>query len=183
MVSETPERQRLFIALYPDDLVRDRLHRIALDLVKNSAARVVPQENLHLTLKFLGSVDATTRACLQRKLERIRGQRFTLRIENVEYRKRQQMLWAVAGTIPDALTRLVTEVEHSSIDCGLAASDHVFRPHLTLARNVHGDIAPRQIGMIEARVEEYFLVSSETRPGGSRYTRLQGWQLNTGDTE
>ena len=183
MVSNTPERQRLFIALYPDNLVRERLHRLALELVKNSGARVVPQENLHLTLKFLGSVDVTTRACLQQKLERIRGQRFTLQIENIEYRKRQQMLWVVAGTLPDALTSLVAEVEHSSIDCGLAASDHVFRPHITLARKVRGDISPRQIEMIESRIEEYFLVRSETRPGGSRYTRLQGWRLNSVDAE
>lgn len=179
MNPELPETQRLFIALYPDDAVRARLHRLALDLVRNSGARVVPRANLHLTLRFLGSVDAATQACLQQKLEQIRGQGFKLQFDTIEYRKRQQMLWANVTSVPDALTELVAAVEQSAVDCGLGSSDHPFRPHLTLARKVRKARIPEQIEIPETRIEEFCLVHSVTLPEGSQYTRLEHWPLNT----
>jgi len=183
MATDIPERQRLFIALYPDDSARHRLHQLALELAQQPGARVVPQANLHLTLRFLGTVEASTRACLQQELERIRGQRFKLRFEYLEFRKRQQMLWASVPNIPDGLIELVERVEQSSISCGLAASDHAFRPHVTLARKVHRAIVPRRIEELETWIEEFYLVRSETLPEGSRYTRLKGWSLNSSGAE
>jgi len=179
MDPDHPETQRLFVALYPEDAVRARLHRLALDLVQNSSARVVPQANLHLTLRFVGSVDSVTQNCLQQGLEKIRGQGFKLKFGAVEYRKRQQMLWAVVANVPEALTELAVAVEQSSVDCGLVANDRAFRPHLTLARKVRNARVPKETETVEARIEEFCLVRSETLPEGSHYTKLKCWRLDS----
>ncbi|MGW8248372.1 MAG: RNA 2',3'-cyclic phosphodiesterase [Acidiferrobacterales bacterium] len=179
MDPDLSKRQRLFIALYPNTAARDALYQLARDLVKESGGRVVPATNLHVTLKFLGPVDQSTQACLQQKLDRVRAQRFMLRFGGIEYRKRQQMLWAVLADLPDALLELGEMVERSAIDCGLPPNNHTFSPHMTLARKVHKKMRLPDIEVPETQIEEFNLVRSETLPEGSQYTKLKSWRLNT----
>ena len=183
MEPEHPKKQRLFIALYPETSVRKQLHRLTKDLVTATGGRAVPESNLHLTLRFLGALDESEQACIVEKLDRIQGQSFTLRFTAVEYRKRQQMLWAVVADTPGALSGLAEEIERSSIECGFPANDHAFRPHLTLARKVRKTVKPQEIEMMETRIEEFFLVRSETLPQGSQYTKLKSWVLDRNDNK
>ena len=181
MDPELPKKQRLFIALYPEVSVRKQLHRLTKDLVIATGGRPVPSSNLHLTLRFLGALDESEQACVIKNLDLIQGQGFMLQFVAIEHRKRQQMLWAVAADLPDALSRLVGEIERSSIDCGLSASDHAFRPHVTLARKVRKKVQPQAIEVLETRIEEFCLVRSETLPEGSQYTKLKSWSLDIED--
>ena len=177
MQPEHPKRQRLFIALYPEASVRKQLHRYAKDLVATAGGRAIPASNLHLTLRFLGSLDESGQACIKERLDRIQGQSFTLKFAAIEHRKRQQMLWAVVAYFPEALSRLVEEIEQSSIDCGLSANDHAFRPHATLARKVRKTVKPQEIEILETRIDDFHLVRSDTLPEGSQYTKLASWPL------
>jgi len=179
MEPEHPKKQRLFIALYPEVSVRKQLHRLTKDLVKAAGGRSVPTSNLHLTLRFLGALDESEQACVIENLDRIQGQAFTLQFVAIEHRKRQQMLWAVAADVPEALSRLVGQIERSSIDCGLSANDHAFWPHVTLARKVHKKVLPQVIDIPETRIDEFYLVRSETLPEGSQYTKLRSWSLDS----
>jgi 2'-5' RNA ligase len=183
MDPDLPKRQRLFIALYPDTAARDAMHQLARNLVKESGGRVVPAANLHVTLKFLGPVDPSTQACLQQQLDHVRAQHFKLRFSRIEYRKRQQMLWAAPADLPDAVVELAEMVERSAIDCGLPPNNHTFSPHITLARKVHKKIRLPDIEVPEAQIEEFSLVRSETLPEGSQYTKLKSWRLNIDSTK
>jgi len=183
MEPEHPKKQRLFIALYPEVSVRKQLHRLTRDLVMVAGGRPVPAPNLHLTLRFLGALDKTEQACVKEKLDRIQGERFSLRFAAIEYRKRQQMLWAVTADVPLALSRLVGGIERSLIECGLPPSDHTFRPHVTLARKVHKKVAELAIDVMETRIDEFHLVRSQTLPEGSQYTILNSWSLDLDDSE
>ena len=178
MEPEHPKKQRLFIAVYPETSVRKQLYRLTKGLVTATGGRAVPESNLHLTLRFLGALDETEQACVIEKLDDIKGQSFTLRFVAIEHRKRQQMLWAVTADVPEALSRLVGELERSSIDCGLPASDHAFKPHMTLARKVRKTVKPQEVDILETRIEKFFLVRSETLPEGSQYTKLRSWALD-----
>lgn len=183
MDPEHPKKQRLFIALYPDVSVRKQLHRLTKDLVIATGGRPVPASNLHLTLRFLGALDETEQACIVEKLDHIQGQSFILRFVAIEQRKRQQMLWAIVADVPGDLSRLAEEIERSSIECGLSASDHAFKPHMTLARKVRKTVKPQEIEILETRIEEFCLVRSETLPEGSQYTKLQSWSLGPGNAK
>ena len=181
MEPEHPKKQRLFIALYPEASVRKQLHRLTKDLVTATGGRAVPESNLHLTLRFLGASDESEQACIVEKLDRIQGQSFTLRFAGVEHRKRQQMMWAMVADTPKALSVLAEEIERSSIECGFPASDHAFKPHMTLARKVRKTVRLQEIEMPETRIEEFCLVRSETLPQGSQYTILKTWALDPND--
>jgi len=177
MALDTSERQRLFVAVYPDEAVRDSLHRLAIKLTHGSGARVVPQSSLHITMKFLGSVDGPTQTCLQQKLDQIRGWRFELQFERVVYRKRQQMLWAVLTAVPPELNQLFGALAQSASECGIPLNGHTFLPHVTLARKVRKVDLPLEFKIPETHIDEFVLVRSETRPEGSRYTKLKCWPL------
>ena len=53
------EQERLFFALWPDEALRQQL-AVYPPMLKGCGGRLVVQDNLHITLAFLGSVDGDT---------------------------------------------------------------------------------------------------------------------------
>ena len=52
--------RRLFVALWPDAKVRHEITMLqARPEIREVAGRVVPPSNIHMTLQFLGDVDAS----------------------------------------------------------------------------------------------------------------------------
>ncbi len=124
---------RLFIAIRPPDPVRDRL----VDAMEGiEGARWVDEENLHLTLRFVGEVERPAANDLAGALGRIAWPRFALRIDGVGHFTRKgeaTALWArVAASGP--LEGLRQKVEAACESVGLGRETRRFTPHLTLAR-------------------------------------------------
>jgi len=127
---------RLFIAIDIPLAVRERLHTLQQGLSK---ARWVPVQNMHCTLRFVGSVDDATAGAIVQAVQTIRVQPFTLQVQGVG----QFPLTAGAG-VPNglwagikpsnALTRLVACVEDAVTRCGLTPEHRPFHGHVTLAR-------------------------------------------------
>ena len=59
-------RQRLFFALWPDDDTRHALARLAKTRLPSGSGRLVAAQNIHLTVAFLGAVDAGFRENVER---------------------------------------------------------------------------------------------------------------------
>src|SRR3954447_7022999 len=71
---------RLFVALRPPEPVRDLL----IDAMDDSADfRWQDEQQLHLTLRFVGEVDRPIAEDLAANLGRIRGDRFSIRVSGV----------------------------------------------------------------------------------------------------
>jgi len=123
---------RLFIAIRPPEPVRDRL----LDAMEGlEAARWVDEDNLHLTLRFIGEVERPVAEDLAAELERIRFDAFDIALDGVGRfdRRRGGALWA--GVTPkDQLKALAQKVERACQATGLAPERRAFHPHITLAR-------------------------------------------------
>ena len=64
---------RLFFALWPDEPARGRLAPLAAEVAAQASGKPVPIAKLHLTLAFLGEVDA---ARIDRAVEAARGVHF-----------------------------------------------------------------------------------------------------------
>ncbi|KAA3608014.1 MAG: RNA 2',3'-cyclic phosphodiesterase [Planctomycetota bacterium] len=100
----------------------------------------VPQENLHLTLRFLGETDARRRNLVTRGLETV----FPY-MEAPQLRlgdpglfpprgSRRLILWAgLEGELP-RLEALAQELEARARRAGFAPEQRRFKPHVTLAR-------------------------------------------------
>lgn len=123
---------RLFVAIRPPEDVRDLL----IDTMDDSPAlRWVGDEQLHLTLRFIGEVERPIANDIAAALERIRSPAFELRIGGVgKFEKRQKgTLWA--GVRPkEPVAALASKVERSIQQVGLEPEHRAFSPHITLAR-------------------------------------------------
>src|SRR5690606_9152913 len=109
---------RLFIALRPPEPVRDAL----VDAMEGiDGARWVDEENLHLTLRFVGEIERPAANELAAPLARIAWPRFPLRIEGVGHLTRKGQTPALWARVPasDALEGLRQKVEAACEAAGL----------------------------------------------------------------
>ena len=124
--------RRLFIAIRPPQDIRDLL----IDAMYDSPElRWVGDEQLHLTLRFVGEVERPLANDLGAALGAIHSASFTLRLDGVGRfdRRGGGALWA--GVAPKApVAALAAKVERACLSAGLAPERRAFHPHITLAR-------------------------------------------------
>lgn len=97
--------------------------------------RWVPQENYHLTLRFLGEKDGGQLADIDAFLTGIRAPSFHLQIKGVDCfssGSRIKTLWAGLEKEP-ALMHLRDKVESAVVRAGFDPVGHKFTPHVALA--------------------------------------------------
>lgn len=129
---------RLFVALTLPAAVRDRLCGLMGGV---PGARWVPNENLHLTLRFIGDVDEGAAADLDAELSRTPFAPFKLTLEGMGVfgaSRRPRALWAGVAPSPE-LDILQGRVEAAAQRAGQPAETRKFTPHVTLARLKGGD--------------------------------------------
>jgi 2'-5' RNA ligase len=123
---------RLFVAIRPPEPIRDLL----IDAMDDSPDfRWQDEEQLHLTLRFIGEVERPLAEDLAAALGRVRAEPFAARICGVgRFEQRNSgALWA--GVEPKALlAALAAKVERVCVSVGLEPERRAFHPHITLAR-------------------------------------------------
>jgi 2'-5' RNA ligase len=123
---------RLFVAVRPPEAIRDLL----IDAMDDSPEfRWQEEEQLHLTLRFVGEVERPVANDLADALSAIRAQPFSVRIHGVgRFEQRNSgALWA--GVKPrEPLAALAAKVERACVGIGLEPERRAFHPHITLAR-------------------------------------------------
>jgi RNA 2',3'-cyclic 3'-phosphodiesterase len=123
---------RLFVAIRPPEHIRDLL----IDAMDDSADfRWQDDEQLHVTLRFIGEVDRPVAEDLASALSRVRSDRFSIRVSGAgRFEQRSSgTLWA--GVEPkEQLTALAAKVERVCQQVGLDPERRAFHPHITLAR-------------------------------------------------
>ena len=128
---------RLFIGIRPPEVIRDAL----LDTMEAlDGARWVDDDNLHLTLRFVGPVERPAANDLAEALGQIDHPRFALRVEGTgafdRSRRHQSYPHAVWARVPatEPLEGLRLKVERACELVGLGRETRRFTPHITLAR-------------------------------------------------
>lgn len=123
---------RLFVALRPPEAIRERL----IDTMEGVPdLRWQLDEQLHLTLRFIGEVERTVAEDVAAALEHIRFEQFSIALHGVgKFEKhRHGALWA--GVTPkDQLKAINAKVERACQSAGLEPERRAFHPHITLAR-------------------------------------------------
>jgi 2'-5' RNA ligase len=125
---------RLFVALVPPVPVRSELATLAAPL---PGVRWTPEDNLHLTLRFIGETDEAKQERFAQALTRLRVEPFILPVGDVGLfpsRGPAKVLWAGVGHGHTRLYQLRKQVDEAllSVDSGLAVPG--FHPHFTLGR-------------------------------------------------
>ena len=123
---------RLFIAIRPPEQIRDLL----IDAMDDSADfRWQDDEQLHLTLRFIGEVDRPLANDLADALAALRAEPMEVRVKGVgRFEQRNSgALWAGVEPKPP-LAALAAKVERACVAVGLEPERRAFHPHITLAR-------------------------------------------------
>jgi 2'-5' RNA ligase len=123
---------RLFVALQIPETVRERLVALQGGV---PGARWASEEQMHLTLRFIGEVDGNVAHDVDDALAGIRAPAFTLELAGVgEFGgKNPRALWAGVRS-NDALLHLQKKIETALQRIGLPAETRKFSAHVTLAR-------------------------------------------------
>lgn len=186
---------RLFVALEIFSAVRDNLAALVEKLRAADAsssrnkARWVRVENLHVTLKFIGNVDAGKLDAIRAALGEVcSDDTVELRFRGLGFfpnDKRPRVLWAGIVASPN-LAPLTVGIDAQLEKLGIARETREFAPHLTLARfdppSISGELLAamrenesRELGAL--RTGEFHLFESKTRPTGTEYTRLSSFSF------
>ena len=164
---------RLFFAIWPDRPAREALAGLGNRLAKASGGRATPGEKIHLTLEFLGEVEAGRVALLHRVAAEVRGRRFRVVLDRVGSFRRARVAWAGSDAPAPQLLALQGDLAGRLRDNGFALEQRPWSPHATLARKIERAVPRAAIEAVEWPVDEYALVAS----AGGRYETLASWRL------
>jgi 2'-5' RNA ligase len=174
---------RLFVAIRPPEPIRDLL----IDTMDDSPElRWVGDDNLHLTLKFIGEVERPIANEVADSLARIRFPAFEIALCGVgRFDQRSGgALWA--GVQPKKpVAELAAKVDRACVQAGLEPERRAFHPHVTLARygrraraeaedfeRRHGDLSSPSL-----RVGEFILFESRLSRHGAHYEEVASFAL------
>jgi RNA 2',3'-cyclic 3'-phosphodiesterase len=174
---------RLFVAIRPPEAIRDLL----IDAMQDSPAlRWVGDDNLHLTLRFIGEVERPLATDIATGLERIRSEAFDLRITGLGSFERRNggALWA-AVTPREPVAALAAKVERACVAAGVQPERRTFHPHITIARYGRDSrqaaeaFAKREAALASPpfRVDRFTLFESHLSRHGAHYDAVAEFPL------
>ena len=187
------KRQRLFVAVEVDSDVRARLVEVQRILATSGAnVKWVEFENIHLTLKFIGEVDAT----VTHKIGEIVGEAarqvppFSYSVDGLgtfPEKGPPRVVWAGVGKGAEPLVRLFQLLNRSLVSYGVAFERRRFVPHITLGRvrsktggsslrSAVEQFADRHFGIVD--VDRVLLFESRLTKSGPIYTPVATFDLS-----
>lgn len=185
---------RLFVALPLPEPVRSGLGEVVASWRGSHPGwRFVRAGGIHLTLRFLGEIDAAglETAVPSWREAAARAPALRFRIAGVGVfppRGLPRVLWAgIEGIEPEgSLASLAASLEAGAIAAGAPREARAFHPHLTLARAARGarpGIPPSdELPGWEVEADEVVLYRSELLPAGARHTALSRFPLGASRT-
>ncbi len=173
---------RLFVAIRPPRLVRERLLAIMGGV---SGARWQTDDQLHLTLRFIGEADRHLATDIAAALAGVGQPSFEIQLSGLgwfESRGRPDTIWA--GVTPQGqLKALHNKIERALDRVGVAPDSRAFVPHITLARlkpssgPLGGLLEQGALASPPFVVDSFGLYESDLTPGGAVHSLVERYGL------
>lgn len=168
------DRLRVFFALWPDASVARALAGLAGAMAPESARHMRP-ETLHLTLAFVGDIDAAQLATVIDAGDAVTWPSFRMTIDRVAHWAHNHIVWAGASRVPAPLGDLASGLADALGERGISLPERPFTPHVTLARKAATMWASNVFDPIDWPVNEGVLVRSDRDAQGAHYHVLRRW--------
>lgn len=174
---------RLFVAIRPPAAIR----RLLLGAMGGiSGARWQSEDQLHLTLRFIGEVDRHLAGDIHAALGAVRQPPFEIALNGIghfERRARPDAVWA--GVTPhEPLHALHKRVDSALARVGVAPDQRAFLPHITLARLKRssgpvGGLLEEAGGLASPPfpVDHFALFESDLTESGAVYSIVERYSL------
>ena len=168
---------RLFFALWPDQGLQHAMG----DWVRSAhcvcGGRKIPDEKLHVTLAFLGEVEAARYSSLVDIGSAVSAATFELSFDRIAYWRHNRIVYAAANGIPAALATLAGALTERLGGAGLPIDRRTFMPHVTLLRDAKRAPPQAETGPLVWRVGALSLVETIRRQGKHAYQVRESWTL------
>ncbi|WP_299758544.1 RNA 2',3'-cyclic phosphodiesterase [uncultured Pontibacter sp.] len=175
---------RLFVAAPLPAAIKEKLEE-QLQHYQDTAIRLLPSQNLHLTLYFIGNVAAEELAPIKARVARLAQQHqpFTLQFEQTEpgpKPRHPRLIWARFAQHP-AFEALSQELTEALAEQPPAKQKSI--PHITLARFRKDTAPPKHLSIIRSEeplkllVQEVALWQSVLGSPHPTYTILERYPL------
>jgi 2'-5' RNA ligase len=130
---------RTFVAVFPPQDVREALFRAAQNLRTSGDFRLVSQEKIHLTLKFLGDVAEEDLDTIEKTLQPISEGHNPFEVSTSGFgafpsEKKARILWTGIEQGSEHLRTVAEEVDNLLAPAGFERENRPYVPHLTLGR-------------------------------------------------
>jgi 2'-5' RNA ligase len=178
------QMHRLFVAIHPPEEVRDAL----IDAMDDSPElRWVGDDQLHLTLRFIGEVERPLADDIAHSLGRVRFDPFELAVAGVGVFEQRNggALWAAVKP-KEPVAALAAKVERACAAAGLEPERRAFHPHITLARWNRRSAGLAQAFLERNRaltappftVDRFILYESRLSRHGAHYEEVASYPLS-----
>lgn len=167
-------KKRLFFALWPDDLTRQKCMKVAQGLNKQSVHWIEPV-NLHVTLVFLGYVSAEQELALRQEATRIVFPKFSLCFNQLSYWKKPGILCLTSTDAGADLRNLVGDLSSVAKNLHILVESRPYKPHVTLAKKVRNSWV-QQFEPINWFASSFALIESVSHEDLTRYRIIEQWQ-------
>jgi 2'-5' RNA ligase len=175
---------RLFVAIRPPREIRALLLATMGGI---SGARWQSDDQLHLTIRFIGEVDRHLADDVLAALGAVHHPRFEIALDGLgtfERRGQPDAVWA--GIAPhEPLRALHRKVDQALARVGVAPDQRTYLPHITLARlkrgaGTVGNLLEQSGGVASApfTVDHFALFESNLTPEGALYTIVERFPLD-----
>jgi 2'-5' RNA ligase len=170
--------QRIFFALWPDDAVRRQIvDQFRHTPQSKTSARLMRKHNLHITLHFIGNVDAEQRGCMHQAAQQVRGEPFQLSLDRYGHFYRAKVFWLGSEQAPQALFDLYAALGEAIEPCGYRVERRPYAPHVTLLRKLNRPGEMIKPEPIQWSVNEFVMVESVPIEGGVDYRVIERYAL------
>jgi RNA 2',3'-cyclic 3'-phosphodiesterase len=174
---DSSSRIRAFFALVPDEATRLEFVALAREVARRSRGRAIMGDHVHLTVAFLGDVEASTLPALAAIGDALPLAGAELEFDVLGAWRASGVAWVAPAGVDPALTHMCTSLHAALQAAGFALDARTFRPHVTLARRCVQPHPRAHCVPIRWRVDRLCLIGSQLRPEGPLYTQLNEWRL------
>ena len=172
--------KKLFLGISLDEQQRQKIRQLQNSF--DSDVRLVPINNLHMTLAFFGLVSSKTQRKLEKRISALHKPPFSVTLNQLAHWKKPKILCLTGETKDKALLQIAKECQLLAADLNLPHSEHVFRAHITVARKAHQipqSPAPRQrFKPLLIKPNEIHLFESKSSGSSVEYQIIRSWPLH-----
>lgn len=168
---------KLFYALWPDAGTRATLADEDRTLFAGNGGKMVPPEEYHLTINYLGEVDDGLLPALEQLGSRAAATApsCVVELDQVEWWKESKVMVRSATVTPEALVRVDTALSVGLKAAGVVQPPRPLKLHLTLVRNVRPHpLGTGKVPPLAWSADSLALVRSNSGPG-PRYQVIGQW--------
>ncbi len=166
--------KRLFFALWPDETTRQKCSDV-IDKLSGLGLRPVAAKNLHVTLLFLGNIDADQEAAVTAAADTLSvPSAMSVTFDALSYWKKPAIYCLTGRRFDQSIAELAEQLAAIAFQYGIKVDERPFKAHITLARKARIPI-DIEFKPIVWRSDAFCLVESCSNKDGVEYRVIKRW--------